>query len=111
MYWYYNIDMLNKTKKYFFILLVVLLTTIISLYAIINFYNINEGIPFFILSICYLLVIPICILIEILLFLINIFRINKIKKDWLIIMINIFSIIILGIIEWILIITIANPLL
>jgi len=102
--------MLNKINKYFFISLIIPLT-IILIYTIIVFNQLDDGILFFILSICYLLIIPICILIQILLFLINIFRINKNKKDWLIIIMSFISIIILGLIEWLLIIKTANPLL
>ncbi len=101
--------MLYRINKYFLFSLLILEVAIISMYAMVNFDQ-SEGISLFILSICYLFIIPICLIIQILIFLVNLFILNKDKKGWLIIIICLISIIILGITEWILVTEIANPL-
>ena len=102
--------MLNRVNKYFLISLLILEATIISMYTMVNF-NQSEGILLFILSICYLIIIPICMIIQIIIFLVNLFILYKNKNGWLIIIISFISIIILGITEWTLLTKIANPLL
>ncbi len=102
--------MLNRINKYFLISLLILEAAIISMYTMTNF-NQSEGILLFILSICYLFIIPICMIIQIIIFLVNLFILYKNKKGWLIIIISFISIIILAITEWTLVTEIANPLL
>ena len=105
----------NKTDKIFILSLIILIISIFLPILLIftaielNIENLSEA--FFIFAVInYLLVVPICLITQIIILFVKIFSKNKKLKDYIIILTNISSIIILGIIWLMLISPIINPL-
>lgn len=94
----YNISMLNKIDKCFLITTIMLIFSIIFP-VILIFTLIAYDIKFLfdIIFVCavinYILIVPILFIILIITFIIKVITKNKCKKDWLIILLNLLSII------------------
>lgn len=108
--------MFNRVDKCFFISTIVILILLVVSFLLIATIPLYENNVFLemLLSISVLitiLLIPISIVEYIIIFLIKIFSKNKIIKDWIIILADFISIIILCTILYVLFIAISNPLL
>ena len=108
--------MFNRVDKCFFISTIVILILLVVSFLLIAtiplyennvFWEMLFGTPILIT----IILIPISIVEYIIIFLIKIFSKNKTKKDWIIILADFISIIILCTILYVLFIAISNPLL
>ncbi len=108
--------MFSRVDKCFFISAIVILILLVVSFLLIAMLPLYENNVFFemLLStfvLITILLIPISIVENIIIFLIKIFSKNKIQKDWIIILADFTLIIILGTILYVLFIAISNPLL
>ena len=108
---------LNKVDKVILISIVGILVLIISLFLGIlteMTFERNElllKILFGLITLVTFFILPICIILQIITFIIKIFSKNKVKKDWIIIFVNFVSIIIQCAILFVFFVFMTNPLL
>lgn len=107
--------MFNKADKCFFILLIILLINLVIVFLLtvgIPLIYLNDLIKIsnYIINVIVLLILPICIIAQIIVLSIKIISKNKILKDWIIILINFLSILFFGLITTCLVGSLMNPL-
>lgn len=100
-------NIINKTDKYFFISLIILIAalvvpvtlvfTLVSLSVDFKFeIPVIPEILFVLSAINYIFIVPILIITQIITFIIKIFSKNKNTKDWIIILLNFFTMLFFG---------------